>query len=123
MQRRLKNLFRKQVGVEPHMDGGLVRVPLPDLSEERRKELVKVAGQYAEKSRISVRNVRRDGMDSLKMQKDNAISEDEQHRYGDDIQKKTDQFIKIDDALSAKEKTSSKSNTGLTGAKGGNAII
>ncbi|MCD6035408.1 MAG: ribosome recycling factor [Rickettsiales bacterium] len=94
------------LGLNPMSDGNLVRVPIPDLSEERRKELVKVAGQFAEKARVAVRNVRRDGMDALKkLQKDAKISEDELHGKSDEIQKVTDTHIKqVDEALIAKEK-------------------
>lgn len=94
------------LGVNPMTEGNIVRVPVPDLTEDRRKELVKIAHQYAENSRISVRNIRRDGMDSFKkMQKDGDLSEDEQHIYFDDVQKLTDRFIKeIDDVLATKEK-------------------
>lgn len=93
------------LGLNPSNDGNLVRVPIPPLSEERRQELVKVAGRYAEQARVAVRNVRRDGMEALKQQqKDGAISEDEQRRKADEIQKATDSHIKlIDEALAAKE--------------------
>ena len=93
------------LGLNPMRDGSLIRVPVPELNEERRLELAKVAGKYAEQSRIAVRNVRRDGMDSIKqMEKDSDISEDEAKRLSDDIQKLTDDFIKtIDDALAHKE--------------------
>ena len=94
------------LGVNAIADGQLVRVPIPDLSEERRKEIAKVASKYAETAKISVRNVRRDGMDSLKkMEKDNEISKDEHSRMADDIQKLTDEFVKrVEEMLSAKEK-------------------
>jgi ribosome recycling factor len=101
-----KGISTAGLGLNPISEGALIRVPLPDLSEERRKELVKVAGQYAEKARIAIRNIRRDEMDSLKKQeKDGEISQDEQHAAGDDVQKTTDDFIKqIDETLAAKEK-------------------
>ncbi len=94
------------LGVTAIADGQLVRVPIPDLSQERRVELTKIAAKYAEAGKVSVRNVRRDGMDSTKkMQKDGQISEDEQKKREGDIQKLTDEFIKkIDDALKVKEK-------------------
>ncbi len=100
-----KAIANAGLGLNPQSDGNLIRVPLPDLSEERRKEMVKIAGQYAEKARIAVRNVRRDGMDSAKkMEKDGDISKDEQHDLGEEIQKITDDFIKtIDDDLVKKE--------------------
>lgn len=94
------------LGLNPSTAGNTIRVPLPELSEERRKELVKVAGKYAEQGRVSVRNIRRDGMDQIKAQeKEGHVSEDDAHRVADEIQKITDEFIKkIDDALSHKEK-------------------
>jgi ribosome recycling factor len=94
------------LGLNPSSAGAVIRVPLPDLSEERRKELVKVAGKYAEQGRIVVRNIRRDGMDQVKgKEKEGHISEDDLHRLNDEIQKLTDEFIKkVDDALAHKEK-------------------
>lgn len=94
------------LGLNPQADGNLVRVPVPELNEERRKELGKVAGKYAEEARIAVRNVRRDGMDSVKkMEKDGAISQDDLKRHSDEIQKLTDDFIaKIDKLLADKQK-------------------
>ena len=93
------------LGLNPMADGQMVRVPLPELNEERREELVKIAGKYAEQGRIAVRNVRRDGMDQLKKgEKDGEISQDEQKSLSDDVQKLTDDYIsKIDEALSQKE--------------------
>jgi ribosome recycling factor len=87
-------------------EGTLIRVPIPDLSEERRRDMVKVAGRYAEAARVSVRNVRRDGIESArKMEKDSLISEDERRDFENDIQKLTDDHVKmIDDALANKEK-------------------
>ncbi len=84
----------------------MIRIPIPPLSEERRKELVKVAGKYAEQGKIAIRNIRRDALDSIKkLKKDNQISEDEEKRFSDEIQKFTDEFVKkIDDALTQKEK-------------------
>jgi len=94
------------LGLNPSAAGNVIRVPLPELSEERRKELVKVAGKYAEQGRISIRNIRRDGMDQVKaLEKDSHVSEDESHRISDEIQKVTDEFIKkVDEALTQKEK-------------------
>jgi ribosome recycling factor len=93
------------LGLNPMADGQMVRVPLPELNEERREELVKIAGKYAEQGRVAVRNVRRDGMDQLKKgEKDGEISQDEQKSLSDDVQKLTDEYIsKIDEALSQKE--------------------
>ena len=93
------------LGLNPQMDGQLLRVPLPELNEERRKELTKLAAKYAEAARVAVRNVRRDGMELLKkLEKDHKISQDEHHTRGDVLQKMTDAHIKdIDTALHAKE--------------------
>jgi ribosome recycling factor len=100
-----KAIMNSGLGLNPSPDGQVIRVPLPELTEERRKELSKIAAKYAEQARISVRNVRRDGMDQLKrMEKDSEISEDEQHNQADEIQKITDAFIeKIDALLAQKE--------------------
>jgi ribosome recycling factor len=94
------------LGINPITDGQMIRLPIPDLTEERRKELAKLASQYAEKARVAVRNVRRDGMDALKSdEKKHEISEDERKRSETDIQKMTDDTIKeIDGVFSAKEK-------------------
>jgi ribosome recycling factor len=94
------------LGLNPIVDGQNLRLPIPDLTEERRKELAKLAGQYAEKARIAVRNVRRDGMDSLKTdEKKGEISEDERKRLETEVQKLTDSTIAdIDAAAHAKEK-------------------
>jgi ribosome recycling factor len=94
------------LGLNPAADGSTVRVPLPELSQERRQELTKVAHKYAEQGRVAVRNVRRDGMDFLKKQeKDHKITEDEHKKLADLMQKLTDEHVKkIDDALAHKEK-------------------
>ena len=93
------------LGINPIVDGQLIRLPIPDLTEERRKELAKLASQYAEKARIAVRNVRRDGMDALKAdEKKHEISEDEHKRLGVEVQKMTEDSIKeIDAAAHSKE--------------------
>ncbi|MCY7280361.1 MAG: ribosome recycling factor [Sphingomonas bacterium] len=93
------------LGLNPITDGTMIRLPIPDLTEERRKELAKLAGQYAEKARIAARNVRRDGMDNLKVdEKKHEISEDERKRFEVEVQRMTDDTIKdIDGAASAKE--------------------
>ena len=94
------------LGLNPITDGQLIRLPIPDLTEERRKELAKLVGQYAEKARIAVRNVRRDGMDHLKQdERKHQISEDERKRLEHEVQKLTDQTIaEIDELAEAKEK-------------------
>jgi ribosome recycling factor len=100
-----KAIRESNLGLNPQIDGQLMRIPLPDLSEERRRELSKIAAKYAENSKISVRNVRRDGMDTLKkMEKDGDISQDDRHLYDEEIQTMTDSCVgKIDDLLSKKE--------------------
>ena len=91
------------LGINPVMDGTILRLPIPELNEERRKELAKVAGQYAESARVAVRNVRRDGMDQIKRAKD-SMAEDDQKLWGDEIQEITDAAIKsIDAALETKQ--------------------
>ena len=94
------------LGLNPISDGTTLRLPIPDLTEERRKELAKLAGQYAEKARIAVRNVRRDGMDNLKTEeKKGEISEDERKRHETEVQKLTDATVaELDAAAGAKEK-------------------
>lgn len=101
-----KAIIDSGLGLNPAVDGQMVRIPIPPLNEERRVELSKIAGKYTEEARVAVRNVRRHGMDELKkMEKDNQISEDGHHQYSDEIQKLTDDFIKkIDDMLAQKEK-------------------
>lgn len=90
------------LGLNPQVDGSIVRIPIPDLNEERRTELTKVAGKYSEAARVAVRNVRRDGLDAIKK---SDASEDEQKRLSDEVQKLTDETIqKIDTMLVDKEK-------------------
>jgi ribosome recycling factor len=93
------------LGLNPQMDGQLLRIPVPELNEERRKELAKLASKYAEQARIAVRNVRRDGMEVLKkLEKDHKIGQDEHHKFAEELQKLTDAHIKdIDQLLHAKE--------------------
>ena len=93
------------LGLNPQADGQLVRIPIPPLNEERRRELVKIAGKYAEDTRIAIRNVRRHGNDELKkMEKDNIITEDQLRDFTKGIQTETDGAIKkVDDTLSHKE--------------------
>jgi ribosome recycling factor len=101
-----KAIMESGLGLNPSRDGNVVRIPIPQLSEERRTELVKIAHKYAEQARVAVRNVRRDGMDKLKrMERDGDLSQDEQRAWGEDLQKLTDENIKeMDEALAAKEK-------------------
>jgi ribosome recycling factor len=94
------------LGLNPASDGQIVRVPVPELSAERREELAKVAHRYAEQARVSVRNVRRDGMEQIKkLEKDGEISQDEQRAWSEEIQKMTDRMVKeIDQHLAEKDK-------------------
>jgi ribosome recycling factor len=93
------------LGLNPVVDGQTLRIPIPPLTEERRKEIVKVAGKYAEQQRVAVRNIRRDANDDLKKaEKDGAISQDELKRMEAEVQKLTDEAIKrVDEALKTKE--------------------
>ena len=94
------------LGLNPQVDGQLLRIPIPPLTEDRRKELSKIAAKYSESARVAVRNIRRDGMDHLKkLEKEHQISEDEQKKQSEKVQSATDSHIKeIDDAYSSKEK-------------------
>ena len=94
------------LGLNPAPDGQLVRVPIPELTAERRAELAKLAHKYAEQGRVAVRNVRRDGMDALKKaEKDHKISQDEHRQKSDEVQKLTDRYVKqVDEVLAHKEK-------------------
>lgn len=93
------------LGLNPQADGTLVRIPIPPLNEERRKELVKIAGKYAEETRVSIRNIRRHANDELKKaEKDHAITEDQHRDFAKEIQEETDAAIKqVDEALAHKE--------------------
>ena len=101
-----KALRESELGLNPASDGQLIRVPVPPLSEERRKELTKIASKYAENNKVAIRNLRREALDEVKkLKKDNAISEDDEKRYENEIQKLTDDSIKkIEEMLSQKEK-------------------
>lgn len=98
-----KAIRESGLGLNPQAEGAMIRVPIPELNEERRKELTKVAGQYAESCRVSVRNVRRDGMDDIKKSSD--YSEDDKKRLEKEVQELTDSKIKVvDELLASKEK-------------------
>lgn len=101
-----KSIMESGLGLNPCSDGQLIRIPIPPLSEERRKELIKVAGKYSENNKVAIRNIRRDALDEIKkLKKDNAISEDDEKRFETEIQKLTDDSIKkIDDLMAQKEK-------------------
>jgi len=101
-----KAIRNSGLGLNPVVDGTLIRIPIPELNEERRTELAKVAHQYAEQGRISVRNVRRDGMDKLKKaEKNGDMGEDEHKAWSDEVQTLTDMMVeRIDETLTSKEK-------------------
>ncbi|MDZ4372955.1 MAG: ribosome recycling factor [Phenylobacterium sp.] len=100
-----KAIRASDLGLNPVVDGTTLRLPIPPLTEERRKEIAKIAGKYAEQQRIAIRNVRRDANDDLrKAEKDGVVSQDEQKRLEADVQKFTDEAIKrVDEALKTKE--------------------
>ena len=100
-----KAIQNADLGLNPIVESQLVRVPIPELNEERREEMRKIAGKYAEEARVAVRNVRRDGMDKLKrMEKDGELSQDDQHLWGDEIQTITDGHVgKIDEMVASKQ--------------------
>ena len=101
-----KGIAKANLGLNPMIDGQTLRLPLPDLTAERRKELAKLAGGYAENAKIAIRNVRRDGMEDLKTdEKKKEIGEDERKRGEDEVQKLTDKYVALaDEAAAAKEK-------------------
>jgi ribosome recycling factor len=100
-----KAIRNSGLGLNPVVDGQTLRIPIPPLTEERRKEIAKIAGKYAEQQRVAIRNIRRDANDDLKKaEKDHTISQDEQKRMEGDVQKLTDEAIKrVDEALKSKE--------------------
>ena len=99
-----KAIRESGLGINPQLNGTIIMLPIPELNEERRRELTKVAGQYAENARVSVRNIRRDGMDQIKKAKGDGLSEDDQKLWEDEIQALTDAAIKrVDDALVTKQ--------------------
>jgi ribosome recycling factor len=101
-----KAIVASNLGLSPATEGQVIRLRIPELNQERRKEMVKVAHKYAEAARVAVRHVRRDGLDVLKkLEKDGKISEDDHNRHSEEVQKATDQLIvEIDQALAHKEK-------------------
>ncbi len=99
-----KAIRQSGLGLNPVVDGTILRLPIPELNEERRRELTKVAGNYAENAKIAVRNVRRDGMDQIKKAKADGMSEDDQKIWSEEIQELTDNYIKqVDTALETKQ--------------------
>ena len=101
-----KAIRESDLGLNPQTEGQVIRLRIPEMNEQRRKEMVKVGHKYAEEAKVAVRHVRRDGLDLLKkLEKDSAISEDDGKRHADQVQKATDQFVaEVDSLLAAKEK-------------------
>lgn len=93
-----KAIRESGLGINPQLNGTIIMLPIPELNEERRRELTKVAGQYAEHARVSIRNVRRDGMDQIKKAKADGMSEDDQKFWESEVQDLTDEMIKAVDA-------------------------
>jgi len=100
-----KAIRESGLGLNPQTEGQVIRVPIPDLNEERRRELTRVSARYAEQARVSIRNIRRDGVELLrKREKDAEISQDQQRKLQQDVQHLTDEYIKrIDEALAQKD--------------------
>ncbi|PJE28098.1 Ribosome-recycling factor [Pseudooceanicola marinus] len=99
-----KAIRESGLGINPQMNGTIIMLPIPELNEERRKELTKVAAQYAEHARVSIRNLRRDGMDQIKKAKADGLSEDDQKFWETEVQDLTDTYIKkVDQALETKQ--------------------
>lgn len=100
-----KAIMKADLGITPNNDGHIIRLPIPSLTEERRKDLVRLIHQLGEEGRIAVRNIRRDGIDHLKKaQREHKISEDEEYNGGIDLQEMTDEYIKkIDESITSKE--------------------
>ncbi len=100
-----KAIMKSDLGLTPANDGNVIRITIPQLTEERRTELVKLTKKYGEESKVAIRNIRRDANDELKKLEKDSISEDESRRYQDEVQKLTDKFIaEVDKVLAAKEK-------------------
>jgi ribosome recycling factor len=99
-----KAIRESGLGINPQMNGTIIMLPIPELNEERRRELTKVAAQYAEHGRVAIRNVRRDGMDQIKKAKADGMSEDDQKFWETEVQELTDSYIKrVDQALETKQ--------------------
>ena len=99
-----KAIRESGLGINPQLNGTIIMLPIPELNEERRRELTKVAAQYAENARVAIRNVRRDGMDQIKKAKSEGLSEDDQKLWEDEVQDMTDGYIaQVDQALETKQ--------------------
>jgi ribosome recycling factor len=101
-----KAIRESDLGLNPQTEGQVIRLRIPEMNEQRRKEMVKVSHKYAEEARVAIRHVRRDGLDLLKkLEKDSAISEDDSKRHAEQVQKATDQFVaEVETLVAAKEK-------------------
>ena len=101
-----KSIRESDLGINPMIEGNLIRIPIPELSEERRKEIVKIASKYSEDCRVAIRNIRREAMDKIKsLEKNKEISKDESFQFSENVQLMTDKFIEMIDTLfSDKEK-------------------
>ena len=99
-----KAIRESGLGINPQLNGAIIMLPIPELNEERRRELSRVAGQYAESARVAVRNIRRDGMDQIKKAKSDGMSEDDQKFWEESVQELTDSTIKmLDETLDSKQ--------------------
>ena len=99
-----KAIRESGLGINPQLNGAIIMLPIPELNEERRRELSRVAGQYAESARVAVRNIRRDGMDQIKKAKSDGMSEDDQKFWEESVQELTDSTIKmLDEILDSKQ--------------------
>ena len=99
-----KAIRESGLGINPQLNGTIIMLPIPELNEERRRELTKVAGQYAEGARVSIRNIRRDGMDQIKKAKTDGLSEDDQKFWEDEVQELTNKMVaSVDEVLEAKQ--------------------
>jgi len=99
-----KAIRESGLGINPQLNGTIIMLPIPELNEERRRELTKVAAQYAEHARVAIRNLRRDGMDQIKKAKADGLSEDDQKFWETEVQELTDTYVKkVDDALNTKQ--------------------
>lgn len=104
VQKAEKAIRESGLGINPQLNGTIIMLPIPELNEERRRELTKVAAQYAESARVSVRNLRRDGMDQIKKAKADGLSEDDQKFWESEVQDLTDAYVKkVDQALETKQ--------------------
>ncbi len=99
-----KAIRESGLGINPQLNGTIIMLPIPELNEERRRDLTKVAAQYSESARVSIRNIRRDGMDQIKKAKADGMSEDDQKLWEGEVQELTDRFIKqVDEQLETKQ--------------------